>query len=183
VSMIGLPTAEFGSAFEEEFPDGDGDLERPLSSTGADFDEPDVLEVGLGMAVITKESMPPPVSLDTRLEASAGSMVCVVGVDMTVAPGVRAAVIVKVSPPFVELSDAVEVPLSEEVDVSVPFEVPVLVVLDVSPPSAPVAPIMDRAFASLVHATNVPLLSTEGNAKHSLLPPGHVWVCHAPFKH
>jgi len=177
--MIGFPTAEFGSAFEERFPDGDADMEGLLSPIGADVDELDVLEVQLGVAVIWKDPMSPPVSFDTSLEASAGLMVRVVGGNMMVAPGVRKTVTVAVLPPFVELLD-VELPLSEEeVDVSVPFEV----MLDVSPPSAPVAPIRDRAFASLVHARNVPLLVTEGTAKHSLSPPGHVWVCHAPFEH
>jgi len=190
MSMVGLPTAEFKPTFEEGFPNGDGDSERSLSSAGADCDVRDVLEVGLGVAV-TKEPISPPVSPDIRLEASAGSMVCVVGGNTTVAPGVRAKVRVTVSPLFV---DAVELPLWEEVDVSVLFEIlvlvvlvlvvlVVLVVLDVSPSPTPAAPMIDRAFASLVHARNVPLLLTEGNAKHSLSPPGHVWVCHVPFEH
>ena len=87
--MIGFPTAEFGSAFEERFPDGDADMEGLLSPIGADVDELDVLEVQLGVAVIWKDPMSPPVSFDTSLEASAGLMVRVVGGNMMVAPGVR----------------------------------------------------------------------------------------------
>lgn len=40
------------------------------------------------------------------------------------------------------------------------------VVLEKSPPGAPVAEMIERASASLVHATKVPFSRTEGRAKH-----------------
>jgi hypothetical protein len=92
--------------------DGNGDA--PLF--GADADVLAVQEVEVEVAV---ELAPPPAKLDTRLEASSGEMVWVVGGNVAVDPGERT--IVKVTVPS---------PLAALLDGFVPFEV----LLDVSPP-------------------------------------------------
>jgi len=148
-----------------------------------------VMKVALGVVVVLGRLMLPPPRPATRPEASAGLMVLVEGVNVMVVAalppfaellGVAEVLVVLevLELELVELLDVVELLLSGEVSESVPFEV----VLDVSPPFAPVASIRDRAFASLVHEIIVPLLFIEGSAKH-LLPLGQLWVCHVPFAH
>lgn len=117
-SGIGLPTPESGTTLRDA------------------LIELNMVEVALGVAVTRKgpmSPMSPMARLPMRLEASVGLMVRVVGGNITVDPGCRIIVTVTVPPLFVEV--VVELPLSEEVHGSVPFEV----MLDVSPPSAPVA--------------------------------------------
>jgi len=102
---------------------------------GVDADEFGTLEVALEVAIEMVEPVPA-ARFDTRLEASAGLMVVVVGGRLAVEPGARTIVRVTVPLPLAES------PPSSEV------------VLEARPPLTPVAPTRDRAFASLVHAMN-----------------------------
>jgi hypothetical protein len=135
VSLIGLEAVEVVAALEEALLEGDdGDGEAPLLFFVVDADQLDVQELELEVAV---ELVPAPAMI---LEASSGEIVRVVGGNVAVDPDARTIVTVTVPSPRVELLAVVDGS----------FEV----VLDVSPPLAPVAPIRDRAFASLVHAMN-----------------------------
>jgi len=154
VSRIKLGAAEVVAALEGTLL-GDGDKEAPLLLFVADADQLDVQEVELEVAI---ELVLPPAMM---LEASSGEIVRVVGGDVAVDPGARTMVTVTVPAPSEELLVVEDKPVLLEV------------VLHARPPSAPVAPIRDKAFASLVHAMNVPLFFIDGNAKHCLSPPGH----------
>jgi hypothetical protein len=109
---------------------------REALPNGVDTDELGTLEVALEVAIEMVEPVPLAARFDTRLEASAGLMVVVVGGRLAVEPGARTMVRVTVPLPLAESPPSFEV------------------ILEARPPLTPTAPIRDRAFASLVHAMN-----------------------------